>query len=180
MTRNSFTVRLQMAGKANPRPEQSWAVGARDDGDSRWCGGAFPDLSALLSCCSPVRFAGFGATLDGCIPLVSVLSHLLPVNVRDPKGLEGDLQGVFEVLLLSSLGAFAFLKFPEQHFLWKSVVCHASHVPSPAELGLHQNGVDAGEVCMGEDLGFRNLFLPLDAENFPKAGGVEVPLVCCW
>ena len=27
-----------MAGKANPRPEQSWAVEARDDGDRRWCG----------------------------------------------------------------------------------------------------------------------------------------------
>ena len=55
VTRNSFSVRPQMAGKANPRPEQSWAVGARDDGDRRWCGGAFPDLSALLSCCGPVR-----------------------------------------------------------------------------------------------------------------------------
>ena len=108
VTRNSFSVRLKMAGKANPRPEQSWAVGARDDGDSGWCDGAFPDLSALLSCCGPVRFAGFGTTLDGFMPLVSVLSHLLPVSVLNPKGLEGDLQGVFEVLLLSSLGAFAF------------------------------------------------------------------------
>ena len=87
-----------MAGKANQRPEQSWAEGARDDGDRRWCG----------SCCGPVRFAGFGATLDDSTTLVSVLSHLLPVGVLDPKGLEGDLQGVFEALLLSSLGAFAF------------------------------------------------------------------------
>ena len=108
VTRNSFFVRLQMAGKANPRPEQSWAVGARDDGDRCWCGGAFPDLPALLSCCDPVHFAGFGATLDGSTPLVSVLNLLLPVGVFDPKGLEGDLQGVFEALLLSSLGAFAF------------------------------------------------------------------------
>ena len=60
-------------------------------------GGAFRDLSALLSCCGSVRFAGFGATLDGYTPLGV-----------DPKGLEGDLQGVFEALLLSSLGAFAF------------------------------------------------------------------------
>ena len=55
VTRNSFSVRPQMAGKANPRLEQSWAVEARDGGDIRWCGGAFPDLSALLSCCGPVH-----------------------------------------------------------------------------------------------------------------------------
>ena len=35
-------------------------------------GSAFPDLSALLCCCGPVRFAGFGAMLDGSTPLVSV------------------------------------------------------------------------------------------------------------
>ena len=108
VTRNSFPVRPQIPGKANQRPEKSWAVGARDGGDRRWCGGAFPDLSALLSCCGPVRFVSFGATLDGSTPLVSVLSHLLPVGVLDPKGLEGDFHGVFEALLLSSLGAFAF------------------------------------------------------------------------
>ena len=96
------------SGKANPRPRQSWAVGARDGGGRRWCGSAFSDLSALLSCCGPVRFAGFGSTLDASTPFVSVFSHLLPVDVLDPKGLEGDLQGVFEALLLSSLGAFAF------------------------------------------------------------------------
>ena len=107
-----------MAGKANLRPEQSWAVGARDGGDRRWCGGAFPDLSALLSCCCTVRFAGFGATLDGSTTLVSVLRHLIPVDVLDPKGLEAEFQGVFEALLLSSLVAFGFSKFPEQHFLW--------------------------------------------------------------
>ena len=114
--RNSFSVRLQMAGKANRHPEQSWAVGARDDGDSGWCGGAFPDLSALLSCCGHVRFAGFGATLDGSMPLVSILSHLLPVSVLNPKGLEGDLQGVFEALLLSSLGSICLLKVPRTKF----------------------------------------------------------------
>lgn len=92
VTRNSFSLRPQMAGKANPHPEQSRAVGARDDGDRRWCGGTFLDLSALLSCCDPVRFTGFRATLDGSTLLVSVLSHLLPVGVLDPKGLEGDLR----------------------------------------------------------------------------------------
>ena len=35
VTRNSFSVPPQMVGKANPRPEQSSAVGARDDGDRR-------------------------------------------------------------------------------------------------------------------------------------------------
>ena len=58
-------------------------------------------------------------------------------------------------------------------------------MPGPAELGLHQDGVDTGEVCTGKDLGVGNLFLPLDAENPPEAGGVEVvqlpcmPLVDC-
>ena len=85
--RNLFSVCPQMAGKANPHPEQSWAVGARDDGDRRCCGGAFPDLSALISCCNPDHLAGFGATLDSSTPLVSVLSQLLPVGVLDPKGL---------------------------------------------------------------------------------------------
>ena len=49
----------------------------------------------------------------------------------------------------------------------------------PAELGLHQDGVNAGEVCTGEDLGVGNLFLPLDAENPPEAGGVEVVQLPC-
>ena len=52
-------------------------------------------------------------------------------------------------------------------------------MPSPVELGLHQDGVDAGEVCMGEDLGVGNLFLPRDAENPSKAGGVEVVQLPC-
>ena len=84
------------------------AVGARDGGDRRWFGDAFPDLSALLRCGGLVCFTGFGATLEDSTTLVSVLSHLLPVGVLDPKGLEGDLQGVLEALLLSSYGAFAF------------------------------------------------------------------------
>ena len=52
-------------------------------------------------------------------------------------------------------------------------------MPSQAELGLHQDGVDAGEVCAGEDLGIGNLFLPLDAENPPEAGGGEVVQLPC-
>ena len=52
-------------------------------------------------------------------------------------------------------------------------------MPSPVELGLHQDGVDAGEVCLGEDLGVGNLFLPLEAENPPKAGGLEVVQLPC-
>ena len=81
VTRNSFSVRPQMAGKGQGVMETDAGVAV-----------PFPDLSALLSCCDPVRFAGFGATLDGSTPLVSVLSHLLPVGLLDPKGLEGDLQ----------------------------------------------------------------------------------------
>ena len=76
VTRNSLSLRPQMASKANPFPEQSLAaVGARDGGDRRWFGDAFPDLSALLRCCGLVCFTGFGATLEDSTTLVSVLSH---------------------------------------------------------------------------------------------------------
>ena len=59
------------------------------------------------------------------------------------------------------------------------MVYHAIYLPGSAELGLHQDGEDAEEVCTGENLGVGNLFLPLDAENPPEAGGVEVVLLPC-
>ena len=65
VTRNLFSVCAQMAGKANPRLEQSRAVGARDDGDRRCCGGAFPVTWGMLVVL--LRGVNFGfLSLSGC------------------------------------------------------------------------------------------------------------------
>ena len=52
-------------------------------------------------------------------------------------------------------------------------------MPGPAELGLHKDGVSAGEVCTGDGLSVGNLFPPLDAKNPPEAGGMEVVQLPC-
>ena len=66
------------------------------------------------------------------------------------------------------------LKLAKQQSLWESVIRHASYMSCPAKLGLHQDGVDAWQVSMGEDLSVRDLVMPLYAKKFPEAGGVEV------
>ena len=149
-------------------------MGARDDGDRRWCGGAFSDLSTLLICCGPVRFAGFDATLDGSTPPSRPVCSI-------PKALREETFRVsLKRFFCPPWECLPSKSSPNNIFFGsRSVVCHASHELGPAELGLHQDVVDAGEVCTGEDLGVGNLFLPLDTENPPEAGGVEVVQLPC-
>lgn len=54
------------------------------------------------------------------------------------------------------------------------MVRHTDYVSRPAELLLHEHGVDAGQASSGEDFYVGYLFLPLDTEKLTKAGRVEV------
>ena len=59
------------------------------------------------------------------------------------------------------------------------MVWHANYMPCPVKLWLHQDGVDAGQASMSEDLSVWDLVLPLDAKEFSETSGVEVVHLPC-
>ena len=61
------------------------------------------------------------------------------------------------------MGALALLEFVEQEFIGELVVWHANYMNCPAQLDLHQDCEDAGEVGSGEHLDVWNPVLPLYA-----------------
>ena len=84
----------------------------------------------------------------------------------DVKGLQRSLQSIFEALPLASMGALAMLQFAIQQFLGEPVVWHADYMACPAQLGLHQDGVDARQACPCEHICVRGPLLPLYIEKF--------------
>ena len=69
--------------------------------------------------------------------------------MADVEGFQRHFESVFKALLLASKGAFAMLEFAEREFLGEPMVWHANYMACPAQLGLHQEGMDTGKVDLG-------------------------------
>ena len=87
-----------------------------------------------LSCCISSGFTEFQSTFDNFTPLLSVLHQILQVIRGNTERFHGDLQYVFEVLFLASLGALALRQFTIEEFLWEEVIYHANNMTGPTKL----------------------------------------------
>eukprot|EP00061_Rhincodon_typus_P011716 g36950.t1 len=65
--------------------------------------------------------------------------------------LEGSLQGVFEMLPLSTSHLSAFLELGEDDLLWLSEPGHPKHMASPVDLVSDDHGLDAGAITCFKD-----------------------------
>ena len=64
-------------------------------------------------------------------------------------------------------------KLPKQGNLWQTVVLHPGDMASPAQFGLQQSGLNAGDICLLEDLHVSDIVTPVDLQNGAKASLVE-------
>ena len=111
-------------------------------------------------------FTIHGAFMGHRTPVRPVICESLPVFRVDVEALKRTLQGVFEPLALTTLGAMAFLKFTVEQSLWYPVVRHSYDMASPSDLALHQHGVDAGCGCSSKYFGVGHFVLPMYIEQF--------------
>ena len=99
----------------------------------------FSKITALFSCCVSPGFIDFRFTFDNFTPLVSVLRQIFQEIWGDTERFHGDLQCIFEMLFLASMGALALRQFAVEQFLREAVIFHADNLTDPTKLWLHQN-----------------------------------------
>ena len=136
------SVSVQMANETNLCVEESRAMRTRNVGGSGWCGSTFSKFPVQLSCCISSGFTDFSSTFYNFTPLVSVLCQIFQAIRGKNERFHGDLQYIFEVLFLVSLGVLALRQFTVEQFLWEAVIFHVDNMTSPTKLWLIQDGVD--------------------------------------
>ena len=132
----------ECANETNLCVEESREVRKTNGGCSGWCDSAFSKFPVQLSCCVSSDFTDFHSMFDNLTPLLSVLHQIFQAIRDDTERFHGDLQCVFEVLFLASLGALALRQFAIDQSLWEAVIFHVNNMTGPMKLWLHQDGVD--------------------------------------
>ena len=118
-----------MANETNLCMKESWAVRTRNGG-----GSGFSKFPVQLSCCVSFGFTDFCSMFDNFMPLVSVLCQIFQSIRADTERFQGEIQCVFEVPFLVSLGALALRMFAIKQFLQEVVIFHADNMTSPTKL----------------------------------------------
>ena len=72
------------------------------------------------------------------------------------------------------MGALSLRQFAGEQFLREVVIFHADNLSGPPKLWLHQDGVAAEIRSLSYNFGVGDVFLPIDVENLPQAGCMEM------
>ena len=87
----------------------------------------------------------FRSTFDNFTLLLSVLRQIFLAIRGNTERFHGDLQCVFEVLFLASLGPLTLRQFVVQQFLREEAIFHVDNMTGPTKLYLLQDGIDTGK-----------------------------------
>ena len=128
-----------------------------------WClSSGFPLCTFLLGFADSVCFVFTSSPFYEASPLCTILCNLFPWLSWYVEVFKGAFEGVLVSLLLTTMGAFSYLKFSIEDFLWQTFIRHSGNMACPSWLCQFQKSMYALHPCPFQDLCVWNPVLPLD------------------
>ena len=115
-----------------------------------------------------------GTFMNQVSPSWSVRCCSFPCCNVDVEVLHVDFEGVFVALTLASYFSATIAEFTVQQLLGYPAAWHTTNVSCPSSLSFAHGGNDSVEVCSLQNLGVRNLVLPIDVENVAETPEMEL------
>ena len=98
-----------------------------------WClSSGFPLCTFLLGFADSFCFVFTSSPFYEASPLCTILCNLFPWLCWYVEVFKGGFEGVLVSLLLTTMGAFSYLKFSIEHFLWQMFIRHSSNMACPS------------------------------------------------
>ena len=92
----------------------------------------FPLCTFLLGFADSFCFVFTSSPLYEASPLCTILCNLFPRLCWYVEVLKGGFEGVLVSLLLTTMGAFSYLKFSIEDFLWQTFIRHSGNMACPS------------------------------------------------
>ena len=97
-----------------------------------WClSSGFPLCTFLLGFADSFCFVFTGSPFYEASPLCTILCNLFPWLCWYVEVFKGGFDGVLVSLLLTTMGAFSYLKFSIEDFLWQTLIRHSGNMACP-------------------------------------------------
>ena len=97
-----------------------------------WClSSGFPLCTFLLGFADSFCFVFTSSPFYEASPLCTILCNLFPWLCWYVEVFKGGFEGVLVSLLLTTMGAFSYLKFSIEDFLWQTFIRHSSILTVP-------------------------------------------------
>ena len=98
-----------------------------------WClSSGFPLCTFLLGFADSFCFIFTKSPFYEASPLCTILCNLFPWLSWYVKVFKGSFEGVLVSLLLTTMGAFSYLKFSIEDFLWQTFIRHSGNMACPS------------------------------------------------
>ena len=98
-----------------------------------WCfSSGFPLCMFLLSFAGSFCFVFTSSLFYEASPLYTILCNLFPWLSWYVEVFKGGFEGVLISLLLTTMGAFSYLKFSIEDFLWQTFIRHSGNMACPS------------------------------------------------
>ena len=128
-----------------------------------WClSSGFPLCTFLLGFADSFCFVFTRSPFYEASPLCTILCNLFPWLCWYVEVFKGGFEGVLVSLLLTTMGAFSYLKFSIEDFLWQTFIRHSGNMACPTKLCQFQKSMYTLHPCPFQDFCVWNPVLPLD------------------
>ena len=98
-----------------------------------WClSSGFPLCTFLLGIAGSFCFVVTSSPFYEASPLCTILCNLFPWLCWYAEVFKGGFEGVLVSLLLTTMGAFSYLKFSIEDFLWQTFIRHSGNMACPS------------------------------------------------
>ena len=98
-----------------------------------WClTSGFPLCTFLLGFADSFCFIFTSSPFYEASPLCTILCNLFPWHYWYVEVFKGSFEGVLVSLLLTTMGAFSYLKFSIEDFLWQTFIRHSGNMACPS------------------------------------------------
>ena len=98
-----------------------------------WClSSGFPLCRFLLGFADSFCFVFTSSPFYEASPLCTILCNLFPWLCWYVEVFKGGFEGVLVSLLLTTMGAFSYLKFSIEDFLWQTFIRHSGNMACPS------------------------------------------------
>ena len=98
-----------------------------------WClSSGFPLCTFLLGFADSFCFVFTSSPFYEASPLCTILCNLFPWLCWYVEVFKGGFEGVLVSLLLTTMGAFSYLKFSIEDFLWQTFIRHSGNMACPS------------------------------------------------
>ena len=98
-----------------------------------WClSSGFPMCTFLLGFADSFCFVFTSSPFYEASPLCTILCNLFPWLCWYVEVFKGGFEGVLVSLLLTTMGAFSYLKFSIENFLWQTFIRHSGNMACPS------------------------------------------------